>query len=124
MKIHLRKPQRKPGTRRKKSRSQRSQPDSIHAQLESARFGNVVDQTLDSEEAASTWGTVDERSLWLRQALRRLPEPEDCRIMVMRFFVGMTLDEIVLESGLPEQEVRERYRRSLRLLDRELRGRF
>ncbi len=124
MKIHLHKAQAKPGTRRKRSRSRPSVPESIHAQLESARFGNVVEQTLGSEEASTSYGAIDERSIWLRQALRRLPEPEDRQIMAMRFFVGMTLAEIVIEIGLPEPEVRERYRRSLRLLDRELRGRF
>lgn len=124
MQIHLNKPRPKPGTRRKHGLQVPTDPESINARLESARFGAVVDQALESEEAITSYGPIDERSLWLRQALGRLPEPEDRKIMVMRFFLGLSLDEIVGQIGLPDAEVRDRYRRSLRLLDRELQGRF
>ena len=124
MRIHLNKSRTRPGTRRKKKPPHEAEPTSINARLESARFGAIVDQTLESEDDSTSYARVDVRSLWLRQALRCLPEPEDCKIILMRFILGLTLKEITRQIGLPSHEVRDRYRRSLRLLDRELRGRF
>ena len=124
MKIYLRRPHEDPGTRRRKTRSRPPEPGSIDARIQSARLGVVIDQTLESEESSSTWSTVDERSLWLREALRRLPDADDRKIMVMRFFLARSLADIAKQIRLPDDEVRRRYRRSLCILDQELSGRF
>lgn len=66
------------------------------------------------------FGRVDERSLWVRSAMHRLPDLTDRSILVLRFFVGLSIDEIAQRLLLRPGIVRERYRVILRLMEKEL----
>jgi DNA-directed RNA polymerase specialized sigma24 family protein len=63
---------------------------------------------------------VDERALLVRAAMRRLPDVLDRSILVLRFFVGLSLDEIAVRLMIPRDLVLERYRVGIRMMEREL----
>ena len=107
--------------KRKKSPATESEPGT---RVRSARMGNLVAKSLEAESKKSTYALIDERSLLLRAALRRLPDAIDRRLMVMRFFLGQNLKQIADELKLDYEDVKERYRVGLRLMDKELRGRI
>jgi DNA-directed RNA polymerase specialized sigma24 family protein len=63
---------------------------------------------------------VDERSLWVRSAMHRLPDLTDRSILVLRFFVGLSMDDIARRLLLRREDVLARYRVVLRLMESEL----
>jgi DNA-directed RNA polymerase specialized sigma24 family protein len=69
---------------------------------------------------SGVFGRVDERSLWVRSAMHSLPDLTDRSILVLRFFVGLSLDEIAGRLFLTQEDALTRYRRVLRILEREL----
>jgi DNA-directed RNA polymerase specialized sigma24 family protein len=73
-----------------------------------------------SPTTSGAFGRVDERSLWVRSAMHRLPDLTDRSILVLRFFVGLSLDEIAKRLLLRREDVVARYRVVLRLMEREL----
>jgi RNA polymerase sigma factor (sigma-70 family) len=64
----------------------------------------------------------DERSRLVLQALHKLPDPTNREIVRLRFFEGRSLRQIAGQLGLTYDVVRERYRVSMRRLQRELEG--
>jgi RNA polymerase sigma factor (sigma-70 family) len=64
----------------------------------------------------------DERSRLVLQALHKLPDPTNREIVRLRFFEGLSLRQIAGQLGLTYDVVRERYRVSMRRLQRELEG--
>ncbi len=109
------------GKKKEKPSSQNAEPGT---RVRSARLGNLVQKSLEAESKKTTYALIDERSLLLRSALRRLPDATDRKIMVMRFFLGQNLKQIAEEIGIEYEEVKERYRVGLRVMDKELRGRI
>ena len=65
---------------------------------------------------------VDARAVGVRYALHRLPDLTDRSILVLRFFVGLCLEDISEKLLLPLEKVRERYQVGLRFMERELGG--
>ena len=65
-------------------------------------------------------GRIEERNQRIRFALERLPEPRDRAIVMMRFFLGLRLRQIATKLRLGLPEVRDSYRLSLRILEKEL----
>jgi RNA polymerase sigma factor (sigma-70 family) len=62
----------------------------------------------------------DEEAALVRSALEKLPEPLDREILRLRVFEGVSLRQIAEQLAVSYDRVRERYRVSLRLLEREL----
>ena len=109
----------------KKSKKRNSDsPPEPDTRVRSARLGHLVAKSLEAESKKSTYALIDERSVLLRSALRRLPDAIDRKIMVMRFFLGQNLTQIAEELELDQEDVKERYRVGLRIMDKELRGRI
>ncbi len=73
-------------------------------------------------QAGNGSSRIDERNLRVRFALDRLPEPRDRAIIVMRFFLGLSLPQIAGRLRVGLSDVTESYRLSLRILAKELRG--
>ena len=65
---------------------------------------------------------VDEQYRILDRALQRLGDPRDAVILRLRFFEGLSLQQVAERLGLRYFTVRERYRLCLQLLERELEG--
>ena len=63
----------------------------------------------------------DERALGVRRALDRIPDPVDRQIIVLRFFVGLSIEEIARRLRRPLENVRARYRFAVERLARDLR---
>jgi RNA polymerase sigma factor (sigma-70 family) len=57
---------------------------------------------------------------WVRAALERLPSEPGREILRLHFFEGLSLREVAGRVGLSYDQVRERYRTSMRFLEREL----
>lgn len=79
-------------------------------------------QATPGRETSGAFAKVDERAMAVRAALARIPDPTDRTVLVLRFFVGLSLEEISFGLKIDEEEARERYRLSLRLMERELGG--
>ena len=62
----------------------------------------------------------DEEAELVRTALARLPEPLDREILRLRVFEGVSLRQIAERLEISYDKVRERYKVSLRILEREL----
>jgi DNA-directed RNA polymerase specialized sigma24 family protein len=82
--------------------------------------GSVQTSTTDRHTTSGLFMRVDERSLLVRAAMRRLPDVLDRSILVLRFFVGLSLDEIAVRLMIPRDVALERYRVGIRMMEREL----
>ncbi len=63
----------------------------------------------------------DERAIGVRRALDRIPDHVDRQIAVLRFFVGLSIEEIAQRLGRSVEDVRARYRFTVERLARDLR---
>ena len=70
---------------------------------------------------AGQFALYDVRALGVRRALDRIPDHVDRQIAVMRFFVGLSIEEISQRLGRPVENVRARYRFTVVRLERDLR---
>ncbi len=70
----------------------------------------------------SSRACAGEQASRVQQALAKVPEPTDRAIVRLRFFEGLSLRQIAERLHLSEDKVRERYRVTLRRLQRELGG--
>ena len=78
-----------------------------------------------SDRASSgAYTRIDERHLWVRAALARIPDVTDRMILVLRFFVGLPIPEIAKRLRLDPAEARERYLLAVERMERELKGRL
>jgi RNA polymerase sigma factor (TIGR02999 family) len=86
------------------------------------RGGDIVLITLD--DAASISETKAERILELHLALEKLErlDPQEARIVEMRFFGGLTEIEIAAELGISDRWVRAQWSHARAWLRRELAG--
>lgn len=61
---------------------------------------------------------ADRPALSVRDALRHLPDQKDRAIVLMRFFIGLSLTQISYRLGMDLLEVAGRYRSSVRQIRR------
>ena len=64
---------------------------------------------------------ISDRFIRVRSALGRIPDAIDRRIVLMRFFVGLSIRQIARRLRLDREVVSKRYQASLRLLEGHLR---
>ena len=72
------------------------------------------------EKTPSAYARSEEGARKVREALEELPDPIDATIARMRFYDGLTIDEICEKLKLGYDEVRNRYRATERRLRRKL----
>lgn len=111
---------------RDRGRQRRSPPQRI-LPLGPSRAGNETREDGGIEATApeptpSAYARADERSIKIQEALDDLPDAVNASIVRMRFFDAMTIPEISERLGLGYEQVRERYRSTLRRLERHLEG--
>ena len=70
----------------------------------------------------SEYARKDEQVLKIQEALQNLPDQEAAAIVRMRFFDGMTLIAISEKLGIGYEQVKDRYRSTMRQLERDLEG--
>ena len=83
--------------------------------------GGVVDP-LARDLTPSAYARVDERAERIRAALDRLPDDAGVQIVRMRFFEGLSLQDISGRLDLGYDKVRDRYRSAMRRLEKDLDG--
>ncbi|MEM7231356.1 MAG: sigma-70 family RNA polymerase sigma factor [Planctomycetota bacterium] len=83
--------------------------------------GDRPTPAADDSTASERFAT-DERTMRVREAIQRIPDPIDRRIVTFYFFEIPNLTEISKKLELPYRETRERYMRCVRDLGRELGG--
>ena len=92
--------------------------DEVRRQRALRRNADIV--TLWDEAAAGEETSFDIESF--DDALRRLAtiEPEGARVVELRFFVGLTLEEVAASTGMSESTVQRRWRSARAWLLKEL----
>ncbi|MCZ6603156.1 MAG: RNA polymerase sigma factor [Planctomycetota bacterium] len=70
----------------------------------------------------STYARVDERAEKIQEVLDALPDQTDATIVRMRFFEGESLVSIAKKLSIGYEQVKERYRRTMRQLENDLDG--
>ena len=79
-----------------------------------------VQTSCPDKQTSGLFVRVDERCLLVRHAIGRLPDTLDRSILILRFFVGMSLDDIAARLTIPREMALERYRVGIRMMEREL----
>jgi RNA polymerase sigma factor (sigma-70 family) len=88
---------------------------------DSSSRGSGIDPP-SPEKTPSSNVRADERTRLILEALDELPDPRNREIVRLRFFEGLSLHQVADRLQLSYDKVRERYRRSLRRLQRRLEG--
>ena len=88
----------------------------------SSRRTTSFTRRLTKPPTSGAFDKVDETAVRVRFALHRLPDLTDRSILVLRFFVGLSLEDISEQLLLPLETVRERYHVGLTFMERELGG--
>jgi RNA polymerase sigma factor (sigma-70 family) len=85
-----------------------------------AAWGPARPESRDPSPSAHA--AADERIERVREAVARLADDEDRRIVELRFLEGLSLRQIAIRLGRNHESVRERFHAALKILERDLEG--
>jgi len=105
--------------RQRAHQAQRRGPSQPVLRLEAS--GGAIDPAASGPTPSANAG-LEEQAERIRAALEALPEATDREIVRLCFFDGLSLRQIAERLALSYDKVRERYHRSLKVLERELGG--
>jgi RNA polymerase sigma factor (sigma-70 family) len=111
--------------RQRQRHAQRRAPPRPLRPLEASPLGDSSADPAPNDPVArgpspSAKVRADERASLIRQALEKIPDPTNRKIVELCFFDGLSLRQIAGQLGVSYDKVRQGYHRSLRLLEREL----
>ena len=99
-----------------------ARPHGNRRRRRSSRRTTAFTSNLQGPPSSGVFQKLDEKAVRVRFALHRLPDLTDRAILVLRFFVGLSLEDIADKLLLPLESARERYLLGLRFMERELGG--